>query len=153
VTAYKPYTITNNCFQLLDNLQVNDSPIKVSQPGKDYSSADRIRIARVKGESQVSKVTDKTHLRNASFNKTDTKNNLTIPVIVKGQALTSKSNPTQRQSSKTSHRKDHKALIIGDSHTRLCATNVKSEIKDNYDVQGLVKPGTGGWYISDHSQQ
>jgi hypothetical protein len=34
-------------------------------------------------------------------------------------------------------------LIIGDSHTRLCATNVKSEIKDNYEVQGLVKPGAG----------
>ena len=90
----------------------------------------------------MSKVIDKTHLRNASFNKTDTRNNLTIPVIVKGQALTSKSNPTQRKS-KTSHRRDHKALIIGDSHTRLCATNVKSEIKDKYDVQGLVKPGAG----------
>ena len=34
-------------------------------------------------------------------------------------------------------------LIIGDSHARLCATNIKSEIKDNYDVQGLVKPGAG----------
>jgi predicted phosphodiesterase len=34
-------------------------------------------------------------------------------------------------------------LITGDSHTRLCATNVKSEIKDNYNVQGLVKPGAG----------
>jgi hypothetical protein len=38
-------------------------------------------------------------------------------------------------------RRDHKVLIIGDSHTRLCATNVKSEIKDNYDAQGQVKPG------------
>jgi predicted phosphodiesterase len=34
-------------------------------------------------------------------------------------------------------------LIIGDSHIRLCATNVISEIKDSYDVQGLVKPGAG----------
>jgi predicted phosphodiesterase len=34
-------------------------------------------------------------------------------------------------------------LIIGDSHIRLCAANVKSEIRDNYDVQGLVKPGAG----------
>ena len=29
------------------------------------------------------------------------------------------------------------------SYTRLCATNVKSEIKGNYDVNGLVKPGAG----------
>ena len=34
-------------------------------------------------------------------------------------------------------------LIIGDSYIRLCATNVKSEIKGNYDVQGLVKPSAG----------
>ena len=32
---------------------------------------------------------------------------------------------------------------MGDSHTKHCATNVKSEIKDNYNVQGLVKPGAG----------
>jgi len=34
-------------------------------------------------------------------------------------------------------------LIIGDSHIRLCATNIKSEIKDSYNVQGMVKPGAG----------
>jgi hypothetical protein len=49
----------------------------------------------------------------------------------------------KRQSSKSSHKKDHKVFIIGDSYTRLCVTNFKSEIKDNYDVQGLVKPGAG----------
>jgi hypothetical protein len=97
----------------------------------------------VKGERQVTKVNDKTYLRNANFNNPNTKYNLTIPVIVKGQALTSKSNPVQRQSSKSSHRKDHKVTIIGDSHTRLCATNIKSKMKHNYDVQGLVKPDAG----------
>jgi len=71
------------------------------------------------------------------------KNNLTIPVIVKGQVLTSKSNTVKRQTTKSSNRKDHKVLIIGDSHTRLCATNIKSEIRDKYDVQGLVKPDAG----------
>ena len=34
-------------------------------------------------------------------------------------------------------------LIIHDSHTRLCTTNVKAETKDKYDVQGLVIPGAG----------
>jgi predicted phosphodiesterase len=34
-------------------------------------------------------------------------------------------------------------LIISDIHTRLCATNFKFEIKDNFDVQGLVKLGAG----------
>jgi hypothetical protein len=147
VTAYKPYTVTKNHLQLLDNLQENDSPANVpsefSKPGKDYCSVVRVRSARVKGERQVTKNISNTHFHNANFNNPDTKNNFTIPVIVKGQALTSKSNPIKRQSSKSSHRKDNKVLIIGESHTRLFATNVKSEIKDNYNVQGLVKPGAG----------
>ena len=42
VSAYKPYTVTKNRFQLLDNLQDNDSAAKVpsefSNPGKDNRS-------------------------------------------------------------------------------------------------------------------
>ena len=141
MTAYKPYTVTNNRFQLLDNFQENDSPedvlSEISQPGKDYGSAVKVRSARVKGDHQATKDIDKTHYHNANFNNPDTKN-ITIPVIVKGQASTSKNNPVNRQNSKFSHKK---VLIIGDRHARLCATNIKSEIRDNYDVQGLVKPG------------
>jgi len=147
VTANKPHTLTKNRFQLLDHLQENDSPMDVlsefPQPGKIYQCAVRARSARVKGERQVTKDIGKTHFHNANFNNPNTKNNLTIPVIVKGQALTSKSNPVKRQTSKSSHRRDHKVLIIGDSHARLCAANVKADIKDKYDVQGLVKPGAG----------
>jgi len=80
---------------------------------------------------------------NTIFNDLDSKGNSTIPVTVTGQALTRKRYPVKRQSSNSSRTKDHKVLIIGDSHTRLCAINVKSEIKDSYDVQGLVKPGAG----------
>jgi len=116
-------------------------PSELPQPGMDYHSTVRVRSARVKGECQVTKDIGKTNFCNAKFNNPDTKNNHTIPVIVKGQALTSKSNPIKSLSSKSFHRNDHKVLIIGDSHTRLCATNVKAEIKDKYDVQGLVKPG------------
>jgi hypothetical protein len=40
VSANKPYIVTKNCFQLLDNLQENDSPVAVlsefPQPGKIY---------------------------------------------------------------------------------------------------------------------
>jgi hypothetical protein len=147
LTANKPYNETKNCFQLLEYLQENDSPVDVPselpQPGMDYRSAVRVRNACVQGEHQVMKYAGKTHFHNTNLKNSDTKNYYTIPVIVKGQALTSKSNPVKRQSSKSFHRKDHKVLIIGDSHTRLCATNVKVEIKDKYDVQGLVKPGAG----------
>jgi len=74
VATYKPYTVTKNRFQLLDNLQAEDSPEEVPnetpQPGKNYSSAIRVRSARAK----VTKVTNKTQFLNANA----------IPVIVRG---------------------------------------------------------------------
>ena len=39
--------------------------------------------------------------------------------------------------------KEHKVLIIDDSHARNCAANVKTDIRNNFKVQGLVKPGAG----------
>jgi hypothetical protein len=149
VTAYKPYIVTKHCFQSLENLQENDSSMdvlsEISQPGKDNCSVIKVRSDRVKVKHKVTKDINKTHYHyhNANFGNPAMKDNLTIPVIVKGQALSRKSNPVKRQSIKFSPSKDHMVLIIGDSHSRLCASNIKSEIKDNYDVQGLVKPGAG----------
>jgi hypothetical protein len=34
-------------------------------------------------------------------------------------------------------------LIIGDSHLRNCAANIKSTIKYNFEVQGILKTGAG----------
>ena len=34
-------------------------------------------------------------------------------------------------------------MIIGDSHARLWTQNIKSQIKKNFHIQGLVKPGAG----------
>jgi hypothetical protein len=48
-----------------------------------------------------------------------------------------------RLSIKSSHMKEHKVLSIGDSQARNCAANVKIEIRDNFEVQGLEKPGAG----------
>lgn len=121
VTACKPYTVTRNHFQLLDNHQENNSPVDVlnksTQPWKDYSSASRVRSAHVKSEHQMMKDIGKTLLRNANFHSPDVKNNLAIPVIVKGQAHTSTIILAKKHNSKSTHRKDHKVLIMGDSHT------------------------------------
>ena len=51
--------------------------------------------------------------------------------------------PKKRQKIETTSKKDHKIVIIGDSHARLWAQNVKSPIKGNFQVQGLIKPGAG----------
>jgi len=74
-----------------------DVPSKISWPGKDFHSAVKVRSACVKDDHQVTKDIYKTHFHNANFNNLDTKNNFTIPVIVKRQTLTSKNNPINRQ--------------------------------------------------------
>ena len=125
VTAYKPFTVTKNRLQPLDNLQGNDfpadAPSVISKPGKNYFSAIKIISARVKDERQMKKTFSKIHYHydNASFNNLDMKGNFTFPVIVQGQAVTRKRYPLKRQSSNSSRSKDHKVLIIGDSHIRL----------------------------------
>jgi hypothetical protein len=118
VTACKTYTVTKNRFQPLDNLQENDfpadAPSVISQPGKNCCSAIKLRSARVKGERQMTKTFGKSHYHydNANFNNLDTKDNFTIPVVVKGQALTRKRYNVKRQSSNSFRSKEHKVLIV-----------------------------------------
>jgi hypothetical protein len=44
---------------------------------------------------------------------------------------------------KNKPRKEHKIFILGDSHSRKCAGNVKPHLSDNLEIEGLVKPGLG----------
>jgi hypothetical protein len=37
----------------------------------------------------------------------------------------------------------HKVLIIGDSHGRGCASKVKYNLENGFEVQGVIKPGAG----------
>jgi hypothetical protein len=39
-------------------------------------------------------------------------------------------------------KREHCSMIVGNSHSKGCATNVKGYLPDNYKVQGLVKPVT-----------
>ena len=75
----------------------------------------------------------------------------TIPTITNGRIPISRNDKVNTKrtvkinncSSATQHNKAHKILIIGDSHIRNCAANMKSNIKSNFKVQGVVKPGAG----------
>jgi hypothetical protein len=50
-----------------------------------------------------------------------------------------------KQSQKLTSRKKikHKILIIGDSHGRECASNVKYNLENDFEVQGVINPGAG----------
>jgi hypothetical protein len=39
--------------------------------------------------------------------------------------------------------KKHKTVVIGDSHARGYAGEIKSNLDENFDVQGFVNPGVG----------
>ena len=57
--------------------------------------------------------------------------------------ITDSESPVNRFSNTSSRMKEHKFLITGDSHARNCTANVKTDIRDNFEVQGLVKLGAG----------
>jgi len=70
-------------------------------------------------------------------------NKLTTLVPVQDQVHASINNPARNPSSKPPPRNGHKVFLVGDSHARLCATKIRSEIKDIFCVQGTVKPRAG----------
>jgi len=39
--------------------------------------------------------------------------------------------------------KVHKVLILGDSHARICTSEVKQQLNNEYDVFGSINPGSG----------
>jgi hypothetical protein len=108
---------------VLDNLQDSDSTgdvlSEIPQTGKDHRNIIKTRSTCVQEEPQASKVISKTNFVNTDSHETDIKNHQPIPVIVNGQTPTSKSHPVKRQNRKAAQKKDHKMVIIGDSHARL----------------------------------
>jgi hypothetical protein len=53
----------------------------------------------------------------------------------------SKKNINGKYKSNVQSNKEHKIVIIGDSHARGCASNVKHNLKDNFKTSGNVKLG------------
>jgi hypothetical protein len=49
--------------------------------------------------------------------------------------------------SKAGNKRKHKVVIIGDSHSRGLAKEVQNHVNKNFEVSGLVKPGTGAEII------
>jgi lysophospholipase L1-like esterase len=50
---------------------------------------------------------------------------------------------------KTENNKNHKIVIIGDSHARGLAKEVRNHLKKNFEINGLVKPGAGAEILAN----
>jgi len=51
--------------------------------------------------------------------------------------------------SKHASQKEHKVMILGDSHTRRCAAEVKHLLRTDFEVLGSINPGAGTKTIKD----
>jgi len=49
-------------------------------------------------------------------------------------------------------KKQHKVIIVGDSHARGCTAEVSHLLKNDFEVLGLVNPGAGMKNIKDTSR-
>jgi hypothetical protein len=49
---------------------------------------------------------------------------------------------TEERKIKTMRRRKHEVLIIGDSHARGCAAEVSANLDEDFEVSGLVMPGS-----------
>jgi hypothetical protein len=65
---------------------------------------------------------------------TQRKEEKSIPVIVNGITCTK-----NEKASSLKHK--HKVIIVGDSHARNCANEVKQIVGNKFEVTGIVKPG------------
>jgi hypothetical protein len=66
-----------------------------------------------------------------------------IPVIINGRTTveTKKKNIKHKHKERVQHDQQQKVVIIGDSHARGYAANMKYYLTNNYKVSGIVKPG------------
>jgi hypothetical protein len=144
-TVYNPDIKINNRFDVLCNLQDNDTtgdkPSDFPQLVSDHRQTNITRGAHARKEYQDMNVISKEKSYITRAHDSDMYDHQTIPIIVNGQTLTSKNCPSINKKGKSVQKIDHRLVIIGDSHVRLWAQNVKSELKANSYVYGLVKPG------------
>ena len=69
--------------------------------------------------------------------------------------FTGKSKAVQknRVSKVKQYMKQHKVIIVGDSHARNCATKVSQWLNNDFEVMGFVNPGSGMKYIKGISRE
>jgi hypothetical protein len=64
-----------------------------------------------------------------------------IPTLVNGLTEVHTKHTRHNLKSNTQPNRDHKIVILGDSHARGLSSNVKNNLDNNYSVCGKVKPG------------
>ena len=68
---------------------------------------------------------------------------LSEPVKACGQDMSQKNREVMQNKDYKREGSKHKILIIGDSHARGCATEMKAILNKDFEVQGFVYPGAG----------
>ena len=109
---------------------------------------ENISMGKYKVTTKVSKHTGKKHNSATNSNhrnqQAHTKNSTNaIPVLVNGLTSVHASTKNLYHKPKSSFQQDkeHKIIIIGNSHAQVSAGNVKHNLNGNYRSSGFVRPG------------
>jgi len=64
---------------------------------------------------------------------------------MKTQELEMRNEDRDKIQKKTNKQKEnkHRIIVIGASHARGCAAEIKTNLDEDFEVQGFVNPGTG----------
>jgi hypothetical protein len=146
---YNPTTINRS--ELLSNLtkDADKEPCNYSGcPQRKFVHKETISMGNYKTNTKVAKHTCKKHdsaingnYRNQQPHTKDSTHR--IPVLVNGLTTmdVSTKNICHKPKSSSQQNKEHKIIIISDSHARGSVSNVKYNLNDNYRSSGFVRLG------------
>ena len=65
------------------------------------------------------------------------------PMGTREPKVTNEGRDKVQRAKKKHMEKKHKIMVIGDSQVRGCASQIKFNVDEGFEVQGFVNPGTG----------
>jgi hypothetical protein len=121
-----PVIETVNRFEILHNLNEEESQdaLRKNLDAQVFTNNSGVGIQ----QSSINKILDE------------------IPVIINGRSIMKSDKITTSRYKGSAHQNQtqkQRVMIIGDSHARGCAGNMKHILGNNFKVQGVVKPGAG----------
>jgi hypothetical protein len=129
--------VNSNPYSVLENPQhtfeiVSEQPLTIpTWPYAGMSRQKRVAYGKRQSISRIPVVKNCSNLPCNSIACETSSSNLT------GKQEVGKQSKKQTSAKK----KNHKILIIGDSHGRECASKVKYNLDNGFRVQGVIKPG------------
>jgi len=146
-THYMPTTA--NRFEILSDLNEVENRLQTANEPRGYFRRQQRKPERKEATPQNRYCTDSKITNHARMKHDNTANEnpkdstRKIPVVINGLTppAADTSNKRREYNSSPQQHKDHKIIIIGDSHARGAASNVQHNLDTTFGSSGFVSPG------------